>query len=132
MRIFSLRAAYAPFVLLLSSALHAQDVPADLAAIAGTYRGEALNGGSLDPVTTVFRLTGRRLTGEYTIEDETGTFHGTISNAFFEDGTLRIEWTDRDGEGYAELDFSPDFRRFDGFWASYDNPDGAPWNGVKQ
>lgn len=132
MRMAMLRFCY--FLLLLSSlAVRAQDPPPDLAAIVGTYRGQALNGGSLDPVVTVFRFgPGGRLTGEYTIEDETGTFHGTISNAFFEDGKLRIEWTDRDGEGYAELDFSADFRSFDGFWASYDSPDGAPWNGVKQ
>jgi hypothetical protein len=131
MRITQLRIFH--FLLLLASLpLRAQEPPPDLAAIVGTYRGEALNGGSLDPVTTVFRFNGGRLTGEYTIDDEAGTFHGTISNAFFEDGKLRIEWTDRDGEGYAELDFSPDFRSFDGFWASYDSPNGAPWTGVKE
>jgi hypothetical protein len=132
MRTTCLRALYL-LALLVSAPLCAQEPPPDLAAIVGTYQGEALNGGSLDAVTTVFRFApGNRLTGEYTIEDENGTFHGTISNAFFEDGKLRIEWTDRDGEGYAELEFSPDFRRFDGFWASYDSPNGAPWNGVKQ
>lgn len=108
-------------------------IPAELEAIAGVYHGEALNGADLDPVTTTFRLgTGGRLVGEYVIDDELGTFHGTISNAFFEDGVLFIEWTDRDGEGYAELAFSSDFRRFDGFWGSLDSENENPWNGVRE
>jgi len=120
-------------VLLASLPLRAQEPPPELAAIVGTYHGQALNGGSLDPVTTVFRFaSGGRLSGEYTIEDENGTFHGTISNAFFEDGRLNVEWTDRDGEGYAELNFSPDFRRFDGFWTSYESQSENPWTGVKE
>ena len=119
-------------LLLPSLALHAQ-VPPDLSAIVGVYHGEALNGATLDPVTTTFRLApGGRLVGEYVIDDESGSFHGTISNAFFEDGVLRIEWTDRDGEGYAELVFSSDFSRFDGFWGSFDSPNENPWNGVKE
>lgn len=120
------------FSLLLLPGLPAQAQPPDLVAIAGTYRGEALNGGDLDPVTTTFRLTGGRLTGEYVVDDEAGTFQGTISNAFFEDGVLRVEWTDRDGEGYAELSFSSDFRSFEGFWGSYDSPNESPWTGEKQ
>lgn len=117
---------------LLSPPLHAQ-APPDLSAIVGVYHGEALNGATLDPVTTTFRLaSGGRLVGEYVIDDEGGSFHGTISNAFFKDGVLRIEWTDRDGEGYAELGFSSDFRRFDGFWASFDSPNENPWTGVKE
>lgn len=118
-------------LLLAGSPLYAQ-VPADLEAIVGVYRGEAANGGNLDPVTTTFRIAGRRLTGEYVIDDESGAFHGTISNAFFEDGVLKVEWTDRDGEGYAELTFTNDFRSFDGFWSSYESPDQNPWTGVKQ
>lgn len=120
-------------VLLLSLPLHAQEAPPDLAAIVGTYHGEALNGGGLAPVTTIFRLAaGNRLVGEYTVSDARGTFHGTISNAFFEDGKLTVEWTDRDGEGYAEFTFSADFRSFEGIWASYDSPNGSPWSGVKE
>ncbi|TXT21080.1 MAG: hypothetical protein FD134_2765 [Gallionellaceae bacterium] len=120
-------------VLLLSLPLHAQEPPPDLAAIVGTYHGEALNGGGLAPVTTVFRLaSGNRLVGEYIVSDARGTFHGTISNAFFEDGKLSVEWTDRDGEGYAEFTFSPDFRSFEGIWASYDSPNGSPWSGEKE
>ena len=119
-------------IYLASSALLAQDLPPDIAAIVGTYRGQAFNGGDLDPVTTTFRIASGRLTGSYVIEDELNTFEGTISNAFFEDGVLRIEWTDRDGEGYAELTFSSDFRRFDGFWGSLDSAGENPWNGVKQ
>ena len=108
-------------------------IPPELEAIVGTYRGEALNGSNLDPVTTTFRLaSGGRLVGEYVIEDELGTFNGTISNAFFENGTLFIEWTDRDGEGYAELTFSSDFRRFDGFWGSLDSENQNPWNGRRE
>ena len=111
--------------------LHAQ--PPDLAAIVGVYHGEAFNGGDLDPVTTTFRFApGNRLVGEYVIEDESGVFQGTISNAFFEDGVLQVEWTDRDGEGYAELTFSSNFTRFDGFWASFDSPNENPWNGIKE
>lgn len=116
----------------LGAAAHAQ-IPPELEAIAGTYHGEALNGSDLDPVTTTFRLgSGGRLVGEYVLEDETGTFHGTISNAFFEDGTLFIEWTDRDGEGYAELTFSSDFRSFDGFWGSLDSENQNPWSGRRE
>jgi hypothetical protein len=115
-----------------ASITHAQ-VPPELEAIVGVYRGEALNGSDLDPVTTTFRLgSGGRLVGEYVIEDELGTFHGTISNAYFENGTLYVEWTDRDGEGYAELGFSNDFRSFDGFWGSLDSQNENPWTGVRQ
>lgn len=119
-------------LLLCAAFAHAQ-MPPEFEVIAGTYRGEALNGSDLDPVTTIFRLgSGCRLVGEYEIEDELGTFQGTISNAYFENGTLYIEWTDRDGEGYAELTFSSDFRSFDGFWGSLDSPNRNPWNGVRQ
>jgi hypothetical protein len=119
--------------LLFSLPLRAQEPAPDIAAIVGTYHGEALNGGGLAPVTTIFRLAaGNRLVGEYTVEDSRGTFHGTISNAFFEDGKLSVEWTDRDGEGYAEFTFSSDFRSFEGIWASYDSPNGSPWSGVKE
>ena len=118
-------------LLLAALPLHAQ-VPPDLEAIVGVYRGEAANGGDLDPVTTTFRIASRRLTGEYAIDDENGTFQGTISNAFFEDGVLKVEWTDRDGEGYAELAFTSDFRSFEGFWSSYESPNENPWTGVKQ
>lgn len=119
-------------LLLCATLAHAQ-IPPELEAIAGTYRGEALNGADLDPVTTIFRLApGGRLVGEYEIEDELGTFQGTISNAYFANGTLFIEWTDRDGEGYAELTFSSDFRSFDGFWGSLDSANENPWNGVRQ
>src|SRR5690606_34900820 len=104
-------------VSMLSLPLHAQ-VPPELDAVVGTYRGQALNGATLDPVTTTFRFaSGGRLVGEYVIDDEAGTFHGTISNAYYDNGTLSVEWTDRDGEGFAELTFSSDFRRFDGFWS---------------
>lgn len=122
------------FSLLIALSAQAQDrLPPDLAAIVGTYKGEAANGGVLVPVTTTFRIaSGGRLTGSYFVDDARGNFEGTISNAFFEDGTLRLEWTDRDGEGYAEFNFSPDFRRFDGFWTSYDSQTEAPWTGVKQ
>lgn len=120
-------------LLMFSLPLRAQDAPPDLAAIVGTYHGQALNGGGLAPVTTIFRLAaGNRLVGEYTVSDARGTFHGTISNAFFEDGKLTVEWTDRDGEGYAEFAFSADFRSFEGTWASYDSPNGSPWSGVKE
>lgn len=120
-------------LLLACGTSQAQDVPRDLEAIVGTYRGEALNGGDMDPVTTTFRISGGRLTGGYVVEDEGGSrFEGTISNAFFEDGVLQVEWTDRDGEGFAELTFSSDFRRFEGFWGSLDTPNENPWNGVKQ
>ena len=121
-------------LLLACLPLQAQEPPAEFAAIVGTYQGEALNGGDLDPVTTTFRLaSGGRLTGTYVIQDEDrGAFEGTISNAFYEDGVLAVEWTDRDGEGFAELTFSSDFRRFDGFWRSLDSPSENPWNGVRQ
>ncbi|HEY0963568.1 MAG TPA: hypothetical protein VGE69_14550 [Pseudomonadales bacterium] len=115
-----------------STAVDAQ-IPPELEAIAGVYHGEALNGADLDPVTTTFRLaSGGRLVGEYVIDDELGTFHGTISNAFFEDGVLFVEWTDRDGEGYAELTFSSDFRRFDGFWGALDSDNENPWTGIRE
>jgi hypothetical protein len=128
----TLRPVLILFALLGTTLMHAQ-IPPELEAITGVYRGEALNGADLDPVTTTFRLgSGGRLVGEYVIEDELGTFHGTISNAYFENGTLYIEWTDRDGEGYAELGFSSDFRRFDGFWGSLDSANENPWNGRRE
>lgn len=128
----ALRVMMVLFASLGVAELQAQ-IPPELEAIVGTYHGQALNGSSLDPVTTTFRLgSGGRLVGEYVIEDELGTFNGTISNAFFENGTLFVEWTDRDGEGYAELTFSSDFRRFDGFWASLDSENQNPWTGRRE
>ncbi len=78
--------------------------------------------------------TGRATTDRtlFRVGSVTKQFTATAILKLEQDGKLRVEWTDRDGEGYAELDFSPDFRSFDGFWASYDSPNGAPWNGVKQ
>src|SRR5690606_16414637 len=91
----ALRAVMTVLFAALGVAMVQAQIPPELEAIAGTYHGEALNGSDLDPVTTTFRLSsGGRLVGEYVIEDELGTFNGTISNAFFENGTLFIEWTD--------------------------------------
>jgi hypothetical protein len=106
----------------------------DWSQLVGTYEGEVFNGGDLDPVTTTFRVaSGGRLTGEYVAEDEIETVRGTLSNARFDDeGGLVLEWTDRYGEGYARLVFSPDFRRFDGFWTSLDSEEELPWSGIRR
>jgi hypothetical protein len=103
------------------------------AALAGTYHGEVYNGADLDPVVTVFTLEpSGRLSGEYTVSEENGTYSGRLSNVVFEDlHTITVEWTDQFGEGFAVMEFSEDFKSFAGEWSSKDSANGLPWNGKK-
>jgi hypothetical protein len=103
------------------------------AALAGTYHGEVYNGADLDPVVTVFTLEpSGRLSGEYTVSEENGTYSGRLSNVVFEDlHTITVEWTDQFGEGFAVMEFSEDFKSFAGEWSSKDSASGLPWNGKK-
>lgn len=105
----------------------------DPAHIAGTWIGQVFNGGDLDPVRTTFTFAGGRLGGSYSVDDESGDLQGTLSSFVFEDShTLALEWTDMYGEGYVRLVFSPDYRRFDGHWGSYDSDSVNPWYGEKK
>src|SRR5688572_11703064 len=103
------------------------------AALAGTYRGEVYNGADLDPVVTIFTLDASgRLSGEYTVSEENGTYSGRLSNVVFEDlRTITLEWTDQFGEGFAVMEFSQDFDSFAGEWSSKDSTSGLPWTGKK-
>jgi len=110
----------------------AQDA-VDPANIAGIYTGLVFNGGDLDPVRTTITFAGGRLGGSYSVDDESGELQGTLSSFVFEDShTLALEWTDMYGEGYVRLVFSPDYRRFDGHWGSYDSDSTNPWYGVRE
>lgn len=105
----------------------------DFSRIEGIYQGEVFNGGNLDPMTTTFSLgKNGRLLGHYLVEDEAGLMEGTMSNARLE-GPYRfsMEWTDKYGEGYLEIRFSPDFSSFEGFWSPRDRQEHFPMNGYK-
>ncbi len=135
MNVMSLRVPLALLALVVCLSCHAQEEIPDLAPFAGTYQGVVLNGYQLEPITTTFRLAaGGRLTGEYLIEDsEEGSKPGSLSNVYLEaPGTLTLEWTDKDGEGYARLVFSSDYRRFDGFWGTPDSEADNPWTGTRE
>jgi hypothetical protein len=103
------------------------------ASLAGTYHGEVYNGADLDPVVTVFTLDpSGRMSGEYTVSEENGTYSGRLSNIVFEDlHTITLEWTDQFGEGFAVMEFSEDFNSFAGEWSGKDSASGLPWNGKK-
>ncbi len=123
-------------LLLLLAALpaRAQEEIPDLSPYAGTYQGLVLNGGGLEPITTTLRLaSGGRLVGDYVIDSVEGEKPGTISNVYLEGpGTLTLEWTDKDGEGFARLVFASDYRSFDGGWGTYDIEADNPWTGSKR
>jgi hypothetical protein len=114
--------------------LRAQDEIPDLSPYAGTYEGLVLNGPGLEPITTILRLaSGGRLVGEYVINSAEGDKPGTVSNVYLEaPGTLTLEWTDKDGEGFARLEFASDYRSFNGGWGTYDTEADNPWNGRRQ
>jgi hypothetical protein len=129
-----MRLSLALLCMSLSVLCAAQDPP-DLSRFTGTYYGYVLNGAQMEPITTILRLaSGGRLTGEYVIDDaEEGEKRGTVSNFQLEAAdTLVLEWTDRDGEGYARLIFTSDLRRFNGGWGTHDTEADNPWNGTRQ
>ena len=99
----------------------------------GQYTGEILNGGTYDTIESVFSLTpDGRLSGTYTIHDETGSFNGTISNVRLEGPrTISFEWTDKDGEGFAQLNFTQDYRSFSGYWGVHSSEQLYPWYGKR-
>lgn len=106
----------------------------ELRRIAGTYDGEVFNGNDLDPVVTSFTLDARgRLSGSYTVDEESGAYSGHLSSFVFEDAyTLTMAWTDKFGEGYATLRFSADYSSFSGEWTEVDGSGGLPWSGSRR
>lgn len=114
-----------------SPVLQAADSPYQ--RFAGTYSGEVFNGADLDPVTTTFTLQpSGRLIGSYTVEDEAGTFSGTLSNILIEgERFISMEWTDQFGEGLAVMEFNSDFSSFAGEWADKEGQNPLPWNGQR-
>ncbi len=127
--------SFSSLLLVASLSARAQDDVPDLSAYAGRYEGFVLNGGDMEPITTTLRVVGEgRLVGDYLIrDDEEGDKPGNISNVFLDaPGLLTLQWTDKDGEGFAELQFTDDFRSFDGGWGTFDTPPTNPWNGRKR
>lgn len=108
--------------------------PPDLEALAGTYVGEVSNGGGMVPMTTVFEVSpDGRLSGSYRVEDVNYQYEGVLSNfQLLEGGGLGMEWTDRFGEGFIEIEFASNYSRFYGVWGNYDMPQTLPLNGVRQ
>ncbi|HTR00343.1 MAG TPA: hypothetical protein VMH83_10145 [Candidatus Acidoferrum sp.] len=105
----------------------------DVKKAIGLFKGTALNGPGLQPVETTFYV-GREgeLLGGYVLSGPDHTFRGHLSNAQF-DGPrqLTMEWTDKDGEGSVDFEFSADYKSFTGEWS--DNNGGhGPWSGKKQ
>lgn len=123
------------FLLLVSVPARAQDVP-DLSPFVGIYEGLVLNGAGLEPITTTLRMgSGGRLVGDYVIMSRAeGEKPGTISNVFLEaPGIVTLEWTDKDGEGFARLEFAADYRSFVGGWSTYEDSEANnPWSGERQ
>ena len=105
----------------------------ELNQLIGIYVGTALNGGNYDKVTTEINFNNGRLTGTYSVEDETGIFQGHLSN-FIREGerSYSLEWTDQYGEGYVYWEFSADYSSFSGYWGSLDSEQQYPWNGSRQ
>ena len=105
-----------------------------LRRLVGTYNGKVFNGDDLDDVVTTFKIDEiGRLTGEYTVDEETGVYSGTLSDVIFDDDhSVSMEWTDKFGEGFAEMQFSDDFRSFTGNWTDKDGSRPLPWNGKRQ
>lgn len=101
--------------------------------IVGTFYGEVYNGSDLDPAVTTFILQpSGRIIGEYSVDEENGKYHGSISNIIFNaERTVSFEWTDKFGEGYAIVEFSSDFNRFSGHWSDRENENANPWYGVR-
>jgi hypothetical protein len=119
------------FALLLSPCLFAADN--DIEKLAGTYKGEVYNNSDLDAVTTTFRFErDGRISGNYEVNEEEGSFKGHISNVRFEGPrTISFEWTDKFGEGFATVEFASDYQSFAGEWTDKLGSSPLPWNGKK-
>jgi hypothetical protein len=117
--------------LLLSPCLFAAN--SDVEKLAGTYKGEVYNNSDLDAVTTTFRFErDGRISGNYEVDEEEGSFKGHISNVRFEGPrTISFEWTDKFGEGFATVEFASDYQSFVGEWTSKDSKSPSPWTGKK-
>ncbi|MES2603382.1 MAG: hypothetical protein V4603_00495 [Pseudomonadota bacterium] len=100
----------------------------------GVYVGEAFNGGDLDEVITTFKFDySGRLTGEYSVDEETGPYRGRLSNFSFEGPReITMEWTDKFGEGFARMEFSADYQSFTGEWTDNKGSNPLPWSGKKR
>lgn len=104
----------------------------DIKRFLGTYEGKVQNGAGLESVVTVFKSSREgALTGSYTVTNPERTFKGTISSIMFEGPrTISMEWTDKDGEGQATMEFSSDYQSFVGEWIGNRGGRGE-WNGRK-
>ena len=105
----------------------------NLKNLIGTFVGQAFNGDGLYPVTTTFTMEiGNRLTGSYELAGQNTRFHGHLSNIIFEGPrTISMQWTDKDGEGFATMEFTPDFKSFTGGWTDKLGSSPLPWTGKK-
>ena len=121
-------------VLLIPLVVNATPVPDSIAPIAGRYTGTVYNGNDLDPVVTVLAFDDQgRFAGSYRIDDENGSFEGTLSGLVQEgERSYSLEWTDRDGEGFLMLEFNNDYSSFTGAWTDTDGQYPRPYTGKRQ
>ena len=105
----------------------------DYSRMLGTYRGEVENGDGFYTVETTFTLlSGGRLRGEYQLVGVPDPLRGYMTGAFPEGRRqVSFEWQDRDGEGFALLNFSSDYSSFDGWWGDYNSNNMHVWKGEK-
>ncbi|MEI7950316.1 MAG: hypothetical protein WCI66_08800 [Gammaproteobacteria bacterium] len=105
----------------------------NIKSMIGTFEGMAFNGDGLYPVKTRFTMEiGNRLSGSYDLAGQNQSFHGHLSNFMFEGPrTITMQWTDKDGEGFATMEFSSDFKSFTGGWTDKRGEDPLPWTGKK-
>jgi hypothetical protein len=101
--------------------------------LVGSYIGRVFNGDDMDPHVTIFTISPSGvLIGNYTVDEETGVYSGTLNNIQFEDEhSITMEWTDKFGQGLAVMEFSNDFGSFVGSWTQRDGRNPLPWYGKK-
>lgn len=121
------------FLLLFPVLAGAAEVALDYARVVGTWSGRVENGDGLHTVTTTFTLlSGGRLRGEYRLENVSDPLRGFMTGALPMGGRqVSFEWQDRDGEGFAVLEFAPDYSNFSGGWGVYDSQRLHLWIGEK-
>lgn len=101
-------------------------------SIVGRYISEISTGKKSLPGVTKFQLNNNgKLTGSYSYKEESGTTHGKLSQCteIKKKHVLICKWKDKYGTGMLEMNFSNDYKNFQGAWFVIRPAASLPWNG---
>lgn len=101
-------------------------------SIVGRYVSEISTGKKSLPGVTKFQLSNDgKLTGSYSYREESGATHGSLSQCteIKKKHVLICKWKDKYGTGTLEINFSDDYKNFQGAWFVIRPAASLPWNG---